>query len=98
MLMRASKGKARPLVTAATDGGKGGMGEGRWQETGLWPRQEGKRHEKGPRGSRKRRASVSQAHTARHAPGWGLRGKIGGVQAGREEPSETVSRRRACVP
>ena len=27
MLRRCSKGKARPLVTAATDGGKGGLGE-----------------------------------------------------------------------
>ena len=37
MLMRASKGKARPLVTAATDDGKGGgweRGDGRKQASG----------------------------------------------------------------
>ena len=48
LLRRSSKGKARPLVTTATDGGKGGWERDGWQEADLWPRQEGKRHEKGP--------------------------------------------------
>ena len=78
LVVRASKGKACLWSRQGLMAGRRGTRDGRWQETGLWPRQEEKRHEKGPGGSRRRRASVSQAHTARHAPGWGLRGKIRG--------------------
>ena len=65
------------------------MGEGRWQEADLWPRQEGKRHEKGPRSSRRRRASVSQAHTARHAP-WGAGFQQDGAGPAEEEQKRGV--------
>lgn len=94
LLLRATKGKAclwsRQLLMA----GRRGTRDGRWQETGLWPRQEEKRHEKGPGGSRRRRASVSQA--IRHAmPRDGDCGEKSGETGRREDLSETVSRRRS---
>lgn len=83
-----------PLVTAGADGRKEGTRDGRWQETGLWPRKEEKWHEKWPGGSRRRRASVSQA--IRHAmPRDGDCGEKSGETGRREDLSETVSRRRS---